>query len=226
MAGETHGSAEKGPIRVLLVDDHVLFRRGIASVFQGQPDYLLVGEAGDGLEAVEKALALAPDVVLMDINMPRCNGLEATLHLNARVPAARVLMLTVSEKEADLFSAIRFGARGYLLKDTQPQEVLQAVARVAVGEAVLSPAMAAKLLEEFKGGATAPAPAEAVPEVSPRETEVLRLVAGGASNREIAAALSISENTVRTHLKNILEKLHLKNRSQAAAHAARLGLTH
>lgn len=217
---------EKSPIRVLLVDDHVLFRRGIASVFHGQPDYLLVGEAGDGLEAVEKALALAPDVVLMDINMPRCNGLEATLHFNTQVPAVRVLMLTVSEKEADLFSAIRFGARGYLLKDAQPQEVLQAVGRVAAGEAVFSPAMAAKLLEEFKGGADPPAPAAAVPEVSPRENEVLRLVAGGASNREIAAALSISENTVRTHLKSILEKLHLKNRSQAAAHAARLGLTH
>lgn len=210
---------------MLLVDDHALFRRGIASVFQGRPGYELVGEAADGLEAVEKAKAVAPHVVLMDINMPRCGGLEATLRLSQELPDARVLILTVSEKEEDLFAAIKFGARGYLLKEAGPQEVLQAVSRVAAGEAVFSPAMAAKMLEEFRRREPPPpAGPEAAVELTPRETEVLRLLAAGASNREIAAALVVSENTVKTHLKNILDKLQFKNRSQAAAYAARLGL--
>ncbi len=211
-------------IRVLLVDDHALFRQGIASVLQAHQEYEVVGQASDGLEGVAQAKALAPQVILMDVNMPRCGGLEATLRLSRELPTARVLILTVSEKEEDLFAAIKFGARGYLLKDAGPQDVLQAVARVAAGEAVFSPAMAIKMLEEFKRREPPASGPGTVVELTARETEVLHLLAGGASNREIAASLVLSENTVKTHLKNILEKLHLKNRSQAAAYAARLGL--
>ncbi|MBI2918421.1 MAG: response regulator transcription factor [Chloroflexi bacterium] len=212
-----------GTIRVLLVDDHALFRQGIASVLRGLPGYNVVGQASDGIEGVQRAKELSPDVVLMDVNMPRCGGLEATLRLSREVPTARVLILSVSEKDEDLFAAIKFGARGYLLKGSGPQEVLQAVERVAAGEAVFSPAMAVKMLDEFKRREPLPSGPETV-ELSPREMEVLGLLAAGASNREIASTLVLSENTVKTHLKNILEKLQFKNRSQAAAYAARLGL--
>lgn len=210
-------------IKVMLVDDHVLVRRGIKAALMEQPHIMVVGEAGDGVEALERAAALAPDVVLTDLHMPRMGGLEEIVRLQQELPQVAVLVLTVSEKEEDLFAAIKAGARGYLLKDVEPERLVQAVEMAARGETFFSPLMANKLLAEFQGGATPPAAEAARLPLSPRETEVIQLVAQGMSNKEMAASLFISENTIKTHLKNILEKLHLRSRAQAAAYAARMG---
>jgi len=215
-------------LKVLVVDDHALFRRGIATVLANQKDLKIVGEAADGLEAIEKAEKLAPDVILMDLNMPRCSGLEATQALHTKMPQVNILVLTVSDNEADLFAAIKFGATGYILKNTEPEELIQAIFHLAQGGVIISPVMATKLLSEFKdletGAEKRPVKEEA--SLSPREEEVLRLVAQGATNKEIADSLFISENTVKTHLRSIMEKLHLANRSQAAAYAVKRGLVH
>ncbi len=214
-------------IKVLVVDDHTLFRRGIAAVLANQDSLEMVGEASDGLEAIEKAREFAPEVILMDLNMPRCSGLEATQALQAEMPEVNILVLTVSEMEADLFAAMKFGARGYLLKNTEPDELIHAISHIAQGGVIVSPLMATKLLDEFKElstGAEREPVEKATADLSPREGEVLQLVAQGATNKEIADALFISENTVKTHLRNIMEKLHLANRSQAAAYAVKRGL--
>ncbi len=215
------------PIKILIVDDHTLFRRGILSALANQASLEVVGEAVDGLEAIEKTKQLIPDVVLMDLNMPNCSGLEATQALQAEMPQVNILVLTVSDNEADLFAAIKFGARGYLLKKAEPEELLIAIASVAAGGVMVSPLMATKLLDEFRDltaslerGPVARADAD----LSPREGEVLQLVAQGATNKAIADSLFISENTVKTHLQNIMDKLHLANRSQAAAYAVKKGL--
>jgi len=214
-------------IKVLIVDDHTLFRRGLAAVMANHSDLEVVGEAADGLQGIEKTRELKPDVILMDLNMPRCSGLEAIQALQAEMPGVNVLVLTVSEMEEDLFLSVKYGARGYLLKNSEPEELVQAIHLVARGEAIVSPHMAMKLLTEFQDLTTGvqKKPAEEVnSELSPREGEVLELVAKGATNREIGDALFISENTVKTHLQNIMEKLHLANRSQAAAYAIQKGL--
>jgi DNA-binding NarL/FixJ family response regulator len=215
-------------VRVMVVDDHSLFRRGIVAVLDAADGLEVVGEAVDGLEAVARARELVPDVIVMDLNMPNCSGLEATQALQIDLPQVNILVLTVSEMEADLFAAIRYGARGYLLKKTDPDDLVAAIFNVAGGGAIVSPLMAASLLTEFKsispGENQPPAADSAGGDVSPREHEVLQLVAQGSTNREIADALFISENTVKTHLRSIMEKLHLANRSQAAAYAARRGL--
>lgn len=214
-------------IEVLVVDDHALFRRGITAVLAGRENLKVVGEASDGLEAIQKAKAIAPDVVLMDLNMPRCSGLRATQVLQADMPQVNILVLTVSDNEADLFAAMRFGAKGYILKNTEPEELIQAVLQIAQGEVIVSPLMAAKLLDEFKSPEALvekKAAQELDVALSPREGEVLQLVAQGATNKGIADSLFISENTVKTHLRNIMEKLHLVNRSQAAAYAIKMGL--
>ncbi len=214
-------------IKVLIVDDHTLFRRGIAAVMANQNGLEVVGEAADGLEAIQKAKEIVPDVILMDLNMPRCSGLEAIQALQTEMPQVNVLVLTVSEMEADLFASVKFGARGYLLKKAEPEELVQAIRHIAQGGAMVSPLMATKLLAEFQDLSTGVdrKPVEEVnADLSPREGEVLQLVAKGATNREIADALFISENTVKTHLQNIMEKLHLANRSQAAAYAVEKGL--
>ncbi|MEE9201979.1 MAG: response regulator transcription factor [Dehalococcoidia bacterium] len=211
-------------IRVLLVDDHSLFRRGLVSVLAADERLEVVGEAADGLEAIEKAKELTPDVILMDLNMPRCGGLEATSALKAISPQANILVLTVSEKEDDLFAAIKSGAKGYLLKHADPEELLQAVFHVARGGVIVSSDLASKLLGELKTPSGPPKVEAEAGGPTQRETEVLQQVAKGASNREIAAALYISENTVKTHLRNIMDKLHLASRSQAAAYAVRAGL--
>jgi len=215
------------PIKVLVVDDHALFRRGITAVLANQENLEIVGEATDGLEAIAKAEKIAPDVILMDLNMPHCSGLEATQALQTEMPQVNILVLTVSESESDLFAAMKFGAKGYILKNTEPEELIHAILHIAQGGVIVSPIMATKLLSEFKeprAKAERAATQEAEANLSPREGEVLQLVAQGATNKEIANSLFISENTVKTHLRNIMEKLHLANRSQAAAYAVNKGL--
>ncbi len=213
------------PIRVLLVDDHALFRKGIASMLSAQGGFEVVGEAGNGLEAFERARELMPDVILMDIFMPGANGLEATRRIKEALPYVKIVMLTVSEEDQNLFESIKSGAQGYLLKKIEPQELFAMLRGVVQGDAPISRGMAGKILGEFarqaRRAATAPLPGA---DLSPREKEVLELVTQGKSNKEIAAALAIAENTVKNHLKNILEKLHLENRVQAATFALREGL--
>ena len=214
------------PIRVLLVDDHALFRRGVADVLAGQSRLKVVAEASDGIEAIQQAQTTSPDVVLMDLMMPRCGGLEATASLHTLLPQLNILILSVSDKEADLFAAMNIGAKGYLLKNAEPEEIVQAILHVAKGGVIVSAPMAEKLITEFKEGARkGPPTEEGTGHLSKREDEVLQLVAQGASNREIAHSLFISENTVKTHLRVIMDKLHLANRSQAAAYAVKVSTT-
>lgn len=212
------------PIRTLLVDDHVLFRKGLASLL-AHHGIEIVGEAGDGAEAVRRARELAPDLILMDLKMPVCDGLAATRAITQERPESRIVVLTVSDDDADLFEALKAGAKGYLLKNMEPDDLVELLRGVFRSEAPLSRAMAAKLVAEF---AEQSQPGRAVAAqrttLTPRETEVLQRVANGASNREIAVALCISENTVKNHLRNILEKLHLDNRVQAVAYGLRQGL--
>jgi DNA-binding NarL/FixJ family response regulator len=209
------------PIRVLLADDHALFRKGVADLLSGEDDFELVGEADDGAKAVEMAREMMPDVILMDISMPGMDGLEATRRIKAEIPYVRIVILTVSESENTLFDAIKSGAQGYLLKNVQPQSLLETLNGVVRGEASISGAMAARLLHDLAREPRPTAPPPRPPRLTQREQEVLGLVAQGKSNKEIASSLSIAENTVKNHLKNILEKLHLENRVQAAAFALR-----
>ena len=212
-------------IRVLLADDHALFRRGVASLLAAENGFEVVGEAVDGRQALEMARELMPDVILMDITMPEMDGLEATRRIKAEIPYVRIVILTASDGDQSLFEAVKSGAQGYLLKNIDPQALYSTLRGVVQGEAPVSRVMAARLLDEFgrqaRARAQAPAPTA---ELTARETEVLQLVARGRSNKEIAAELTISENTVKNHLKNILEKLHLENRVQAATYALRQGL--
>jgi len=213
------------PIRILLVDDHSLFRGGIASLLAAQSEFEVVGEAANGHEALEKAQELMPDIILMDISMPVMDGLEATRRIKQVIPYVRIVMLTVSEEEQSLFEAIRSGAQGYLLKKMKPQALFSTLRGIMQGEAPLSRVMAAKLLEEFTRLSQREAPPSlGVVNLSPREKEVLQLLSQGKTNKEIATILAITENTTKSHLKNILEKLHLENRVQAVAHAVRQGL--
>jgi DNA-binding NarL/FixJ family response regulator len=212
-------------LRILLVDDHVLFRKGVAALLASRRGLQVVGEAGDGLEAITVARDTLPDVILMDISMPKCNGLEATRRIKREMPHARIVMLTVSDEDQDLFEAIKSGAQGYLLKNLEPYQLFDMLESVSRGEAPLSGAIAAKILEEF----TRPDPGaaqetEAGDALTSREIDILQLVSEGKTNKEIASALVISENTVKIHLRNILEKLHLQNRIQAAVYAVRQGL--
>lgn len=207
------------PIRVLLVDDHQLFRRGVASLLSGREDIEVVGEASNGVEALERARELMPDVILMDIKMPELDGLAATKQLKAEMPYVRIMMLTVSETDEDLFEAIKAGASGYLLKNVDPDYLIACVQQVHRGEVPIAPTMAAKILREL----TSPAESS-IQALTGRERQVLELLSGGLANKEIAFQLKISENTVKNHLRNILEKLHLQNRVQAALYAVRMGL--
>lgn len=208
-------------MRVLLADDHALFRAGIASLLRAS-GLEIVGEVGNGLEALEATRGLRPDLILMDITMPECNGLEATRLIKAEHPETRIVIVTVSDDDADVFEAIKSGAEGYLLKDASSEELERTLAAVAAGEPALSPGLAVKILDEFsRMGREEPARDE---ELTAREREVLQLVAEGSTNREIAAALVVSEHTVDFHMRNILRKLHLKNRAQAVAYAVRTGL--
>lgn len=213
-------------LRILLVDDHVLFRDGLSELLSEQKDMHVIGCAANGLEALQKVRELMPDIVMMDIDMPEMDGLEATRAIAAEMPYIKIIMLTVHEEEEKLFAAIKYGAQGYLLKNIRTHEMLEMLRGTATGEAPISRLMASCLLKEFAQKETNPGllaeknstiPVLELDQLSLREREVLELVAQRASNKEIAHSLSISEYTVKNHLRNILAKLHLRNRSQAAS---------
>ena len=213
-------------IRVMLVDDHVLFRKGLLSLMATRPELEVIGEAGDGDEAIERAAELRPDLVLMDIHMPGRDGIQATRAIRAEHPEIRIVILTVSEEEEDLYGAIKAGAQGYLLKNLRPESLFEMIQDAARGEAPISPGIAAKILEEL-GRSRERDRVEAPDEsqlLTQREREILGLVVDGASNKEIAQRLHITEGTVKNHLHHILEKLHLENRVQVTAYALRKGL--
>ncbi len=209
-------------MRTLLVDDHALFRDGVASLLLAW-GHEVVGQASNGSEAIEMVETTNPDVILMDVRMPKVSGLEATAEIKARHPEVAIVMLTVSEEEADLFRAIKAGAQGYLLKNLEAPQLRTMLEGVARGEPAITPGTAARIIDEFLmspgGGATA-----RTQKLTEREVGVLRLVTEGLRNREIAKELGISENTVKFHLKNIVEKLHAQNRAELAARAVREGL--
>ncbi len=210
-------------MRVLLADDHALFRAGIASLLEAWGNEV-VGEASDGVDALEQTRKLNPDLVLMDIGMPRCNGLEATRLIKAEMPEVKIVMVTVSDDDEDVFEAIKSGAQGYLLKDMSEEEFSRTLTDIAAGEAPLSRGLAAKILEEFSRLSGDQTEGATEDELTEREQEVLQLVADGSTNRKIASALYISENTVSFHMKNIFSKLHLRNRAHAVAYAIQSGL--
>jgi DNA-binding NarL/FixJ family response regulator len=212
-------------MRVLIADDHPLFRDGLRSLLEAR-GIEVVGEARNGREAVERARRLDPDVVLMDLSMPEVNGLAATRLISAAAPNVKVVILTASEDDADLFEAIKSGAQGYLFKNLDSNELFRLLEGVARGEPALTPGLARKLLGEFARPAPAPrAPADGPAELTDREREVLDLLVQGiTTNRELAERLVVSENTVKYHLRNILDKLHLQNRAQVVAYAVRQGM--
>ncbi|MCW2757567.1 MAG: DNA-binding response regulator [Nocardioidaceae bacterium] len=209
------------PVRVVVVDDQELFRRGLIMLLGVEPDIEVVGEAGDGVSAAELVASVVPDIVLLDVRMPKRTGLEACIEIKQLVPSARIIMLTVSDEEADLYEAVKNGASGYLLKDSSIDEVAQAVRVVAEGQSLISPSMAVKLLSEFKEMARTDKESVPTPKLTDRELEVLKLVATGQNNREVAKQLFISENTVKNHVRNILEKLQLHSRMEAVMYAVR-----
>jgi NarL family two-component system response regulator LiaR len=211
--------AEK--IRVLIVDDHAVVREGLRALIETEPGMELAGEAADGVEAVAETQALQPDVILLDLMMPRKSGIEAIGEIIAADASARILVLTSFAEDDKVFPAIKAGALGYLLKDASPSELLQAIRDVYRGEPSMHPTIARKLMRELRRPAELPPTEEPLTE---RELEVLQLVARGLSNQEIADELVVSERTVRTHVSNILGKLHLANRTQAALYALREGL--
>ena len=216
-------SAFAEPIRVLVVDDHALFRRGLEMVLEQEPDIEVVGEASDGTEAVDVATETTPDVVLMDVRMPRRGGIDACTAIKDAVPSTKIIMLTISDEEADLYDAIKAGAMGYLLKEISIEEVASAIRAVHGGQSLISPSMASKLLNEFASMIKRTDERQQVPtpRLTDREMEVLRLVAKGLNNRDIAKQLYISENTVKNHIRNILEKLQLHSRMEAVVYAVR-----
>jgi len=209
------------PTRVLVVDDQQLFRRGLVMLLGVEPGIEVVGEAGDGIAATELAATAVPDVILMDVRMPKRSGIEACVAIKEAAPTARIIMLTVSDEEADLYDAVKNGASGYLLKDSSIDEVAQAIRVVADGQSLISPSMAIKLLDEFKQMSRSDRQQVPTPKLTDRELEVLKLVAQGLNNREIAKRLFISENTVKNHVRNILEKLQLHSRMEAVMYAVR-----
>ena len=226
--GAASGSVDSpasDPIRALIVDDHALFRRGLEMVLAAEDDIELVGEASDGTEAVQKAGESLPDVVLMDIRMPKSSGIEACRAMKEVAPSSKIVMLTISDEEADLFEAIRAGASGYLLKDIPLDEVADVVRAVHGGQSLINPSMAAKLLTEFaalnKRDQEERAEQVPAPKLTDREMQVLKLVAKGMNNRDIAKELFISENTVKNHVRNILEKLQIHSRMEAVMIAVR-----
>jgi DNA-binding NarL/FixJ family response regulator len=211
------------PLRVLIADDHPLFRHGIRALLSATPDCAVVGEAQTGEDAVALAATLQPDVILMDIHMPGVNGIEATRQILYTSPHIRILMVTMFEDDASVFSAMRAGARGYVLKDTEKAELLRAIRAVGSGEAIFSPAIATRLIEFFAAPHPA-APPNAFPELTDREREILELIAQGKSNAVIASALILSSHTVRNYVSSIFSKLQVADRAHAIIRAREAGL--
>ena len=209
------------PIRVLIADDHAIVRKGIRALLSTKRDIQVVGEAVDGAEAVAQAEALSPDVILMDLVMPKMDGIQATREIAAKGSGARVLVLTSFAADEQVFPAIKAGALGYLLKDSEPQELVQAIRQVYRGEPSLEPSIARKMLSELSSPPRKPLTPDPL---TARELDILRLIAQGRSNKEIAGQLMIAEDTVRSHVSNILGKLHLASRTQAALYALREGI--
>ena len=212
-------------IKVLLVDDHALFREGLGMIISSQPDMEVVGEAGDGLEALVKASELKPNLILMDIQMPGANGIETTRLIKRDLPQTTIVMLTVRDDEEKLFEAIKNGAQGYLLKNMHSTELIEMARRALAGEVAIPPRLAGQMLDEFRRlSQLTTREKDDVEELSNRELEVLKLVALGKTDKEIALALSLSIRTVKTHLRNILAKLHVSGRKDAARTAKNAGL--
>jgi DNA-binding NarL/FixJ family response regulator len=210
--------------RVLLVDDHDLFRTGLRNLLE-EEGVDVVGEAAEGEDALRYVRELQPDVVVMDLNMPRMNGVEATKRIVAHAPLTRVVVLTISDQDADVMDAIFAGACGYLLKDSSIEDVMRGIQAAAIGESLISPTIAGKVLERVRAASASPDAAEAIrAELSDREIEVLKLIANGKDNAQIAADLHISPKTVKNHISNILMKLQIENRIQAAVYAVRSGI--
>jgi DNA-binding NarL/FixJ family response regulator len=209
------------PIRVLVVDDQELFRRGLTMLLGQDADIEVIGEASDGVVGTELAASTAPDVVLLDVRMPRRSGVEACRDIKEAVPSAKIIMLTVSDEEADLYETVKNGASGYLLKDSSIEEVAQAIRVVQEGQSLISPSMAVKLIDEFKQMSKPERSQGSNLRLTERELEVLRLVAKGLNNRDVAKQLFISENTVKNHVRNILEKLQLHSRMEAVMYAVK-----
>jgi two-component system NarL family response regulator len=224
-AGAAGGDAVDGAesIRVLVADDHALYRRGLEMVLSAEPDIDIIGEAGDGAEAIVQARELLPDVVLMDLRMPRSNGIEACTAIKDAVPTTKIVMLTISDDETDLFEAVRAGANGYLLKDVPGEQIADGIRAVHSGQSLISPSMASALLAEFAAMSRRAGPRThlPVPQLTDREIQVHRLVGRGLANRHNARELFISENTVKNHVRNILEKLQLHSRMEAVVFAVR-----
>lgn len=210
-------------VRLLLCDDHAMFRQGLASILETEEGFRVIGEAATGREAVRYALETKPDVVLMDIQMPELDGVAATKTILSEHPDTKVIILTMYRQDRYVFEAIKVGARGYLLKDANADDLIDAIGRVAKGETLLNPEMAASVLEDFRK-AREELPSNHVSELTDREATILRLLAQGDSNQEIAGALGVSEKTVRNRLSEIFSKLRLNNRTQAALYALREGI--
>jgi two-component system nitrate/nitrite response regulator NarL len=211
------------PAKVLIVDDHALFRQGVRNTIEPEEDFEVVGEAEGGMEALAKARELKPDLILMDINMPDCSGLEAVSAIKRELPGVRIIMLTVHDEEENLFEALKRGAGGFLSKNVRAKVLLDSLRGVMRGETAISGPMTEKVLKEFARLAKTEA-GHIVSQLTPREREVLQKMSEGLSNREIGLSLCISENTVKAHVKNILRKLNLQTRAQAVAYARRWGL--
>lgn len=213
-------------IRTLLADDHHLFREGLSNILENQPNFVVVGEAGDGLEAIVKARKLQPDLILMDVAMPVCDGLEATKIIKQEMPDVTIVMLTVRDENEKLFEAIRNGAQGYLLKSITSSEMLMLLDGAVRGEAAITPILGGRMLEEFRrvSQRNVDLPGDNSVSLTAREREVLCLVSEGASNKEIAQGLNVSIHTVKSHMRKILAKLHMDKRQEAASYAKREGL--
>jgi len=225
----TDSSASPGPIRILVVDDHTLFRRGLTALLACDSHVLVVGDAGDAGEALRRAKELQPDLILLDNHLPGVNGVDALPSLREAAPRARILMLTVSEDEADLAAALRGGAAGYLLKTTEGDALISAIRRAVLGESVIAPEMTSKLVAAYRdaasGGVAAPqARVSLLDGLSPRERDILRHIAQGASNKEIGRDLGIAETTVKIHVQHVLRKLDVSSRVHAAVIASENGL--
>ena len=208
-------------IKLMIVDDHPVVRDGLVSILERQDDFQVVGQASNGLEAVERVLALQPDVILMDLRMPELDGVEAMRRISSERPETRFIVLTTYDSDQYIFDAIEAGAKGYLLKDTSREDLFEAVRAVHRGESGIEPGVAARVLDRFAQLSREEAQA---PLLSEREVEVLQLMAKGSANKEIAVSLSITDSTVKTHVANIFQKLDVRGRTEAVTHALQMGI--